>query len=189
MKNLKKTQTILILTSLFIIGFAACTSHKDDDHNHTHGNELITTVKLMMIDSLTSDTLNFKWAQIGGPGTTIVLDTILIKQNAVYNCYTYILDESKNPAEDKTNEIKAQANFHQFVYSSTISSLNTTILDKDTHNPPLDLGLNFKLTTGSASTGLFKVKLYHFTNDHKIHTLEHGTTDIEVEFPCIIQKQ
>lgn len=190
-KNNKLSFFTLLLAGIFMLGTAACSKHDDDhdDHsNHDHENELITTVKLHVIETGTTDTVSYAWRQVGGPGTSIVVDSISLKQGKVYEVLTEVLDESKTPAKDITSEIRNATNFHRFVYTSTIASLLLQVLDFDTQTPAMELGLRFRITTPDLmDSGILKCVLKHYTSsDPKTNGINAGSTDIEVQFPLLV---
>ncbi|OYU97174.1 MAG: hypothetical protein CFE21_02470 [Bacteroidetes bacterium B1(2017)] len=187
MKNCKNRIAILV-SIIYFIGMGACKKQESNNTQISEENELITSVSLTLIDSLTNDTINVKWSQIGGPGTAIVVDTLNLKVNSTYTVFTQILDESKSPIFNVSDEIKADANHHRFVYSSSATGISTSILDFDSHIPPMELGLNFKLRTSNLSTGKFNVMLKHYTEDSpKTLGLQAGSTDIDLSFPVEIK--
>ncbi len=188
-KNNKLSFFTLLLAGIFMLGTTACSKHDDhDDHDHDHENELITTVKLYVIETGTSDTVSYAWKQVGGPGTAIVVDSIGLKQGKVYEVLTEVLDESKTPAKNITTEIRNAANFHRFVYTSTLSSLLLQVLDFDTQTPAMELGLRFRITTPDVmGSGNLKCVLKHYTSsDPKTNGINAGSTDIEVQFPLVV---
>jgi hypothetical protein len=187
--NFKKLTFILLIS---VAAISSCKKHDDDhddDHNHDE-NELITTVAIQFVDTISKDTLFYKWSQPGGPGSAIAIDTIMLKPNVKYIATTTILDESKNPTFNVSEEIKADANNHRFVYTPTNTNLGIKILDFDTHTPPIELGLNFEANAGvvTQSNGNLNVVLKHYTvSSPKTGGLANGSTDIEVNFPLVIK--
>ena len=189
-KNNKLSFFTLLLAGIFMLGTTACSKHDDDhdDHDHDHENELITTVKLHVVETGTTDTLSYAWKQVGGPGTAIVVDSIGLKQGKVYEVLTEVLDESKTPASNKTEEIRKDGHCHRFIYTSTLSSLLLQILDFDTQNPAMELGLKFRITAPDVmGSGNLKCVLKHYTtSDPKTKGINAGSTDIEVQFPLVV---
>jgi hypothetical protein len=193
MKNTIKNNTLsfftLLFAFLFMLGITACSKHDDhNDHDHDHENELITTVKLHVIETGTSDTVSYVWQQVGGPGTAIMVDSMLLKQGKIYEVFTEVLDESKTPANNVTEAIRMDANSHRFVYTSNISSLLLQVLDFDTQNPAMELGLKFRITTPDVmGSGNLKCILKHYTSSEpKTKGVHTGSTDIEVQFPLFV---
>ena len=112
--------------------------------------------------------------------------------NTTYNGVITVLNETENPAEDITIEVKAEANEHQFFYNATtISSTFSYAGSNDSNGNPL--GVNFTVTTGASGTGSYTVTLRHEPNktaqnvkDGDI-TNAGGETDITVTFPITLQ--
>ncbi len=185
-----KNQLIITLVSVIFFTATSCKKLINSDKTPDEENELITTVSLLFIDALNSDTLKFDWSQPGGPGSGIAIDTIVLKPNVNYIATISILDESKNPTFNVSGEIKSDANSHRFIYTPTNANLSIKILDFDTHTPPIELGLSFEaITLGvSQSIGNFNVVLKHYTESApKTGGLANGSTDIEVDFPLVIE--
>jgi hypothetical protein len=196
MKNIIKNNKLrfftFLLAGIFMLGTTACSKHDDhddhDDHDHDHENELITTVRLHLIETGTTDTVSYAWKQVGGPGSAIVVDSIILKQGKVYNAYTEVLDESATPTKNLTESIKTACHVHRFIYTSTISSLILQVLDFDTQTPAMELGLKFRITTPDVmESGNLKCVLKHYTSsDPKTNGINAGSSDIEVQFPLFV---
>src|SRR3569832_494963 len=75
-----------------------------------------------------------------------------------------ILDETKTPADTISNEVKKEANDHLFFYTPSGVNEVITIQDKDTHTPPLPIGLQTTWKTGAANTSTTKKELRHQAN-------------------------
>jgi hypothetical protein len=192
MKNFIKTNFIILsILALSLVYFSSCKKQSTDEHtNLDEENELITTVSLTLIDSASNDTFRYTWKQLGGPGTTITVDTIKLIPNRTYFGSTQILDESKTPVFNVTEEIRADANHHRFVFTSTTPNVRVNILDFDTHLPPIELGLSYTIYTQNAVGGSHKldVVLRHYTESSpKTDGLTAGSTDISVSFPMVLQ--
>lgn len=167
-----------------IVLLNACKKQDKDETPLPEENELITTISLQAVDTISLDTFNFAWRQPGGPGTKIEVDTIQLDANKGYLVSIDLLDESKNPVVSITEEIEQDANSHRFVYSTNLAGSSIKILDFDSHIPAMELGLKFVLGAGTTGNGNFNVLLKHYTDlDPKTNGLNAGSTDIEVSFP------
>jgi hypothetical protein len=176
---------IYMLCTLSVL-FAASCRRQNNPSPPGEENELITTVRLQFTDSLTGNVSLFSWRQPGGPGTAISADTIVLAANKTYRATVKILDESKSPAFDVTAEIKAACNEHRFFYTSTTTRISTTITDRDSLNPPMELGLQFTASTSlnGQATGTYRVLLKHYTAaSPKTAGASAGSSDIDVSFP------
>ncbi|MDP1728218.1 MAG: hypothetical protein Q8M15_15630 [Bacteroidota bacterium] len=179
----------IIIYVLTFVGFISC-KKQPTNQPPVEENELITTVKFTFVDSLTSDTLRFKWTQPGGPGTLITADTIELITDRIYLVSVTIFDESKTPIFNVSDEIKKLQNEHRFFYTSTTSRMLTQIIDFDTQNPPMELGLRFRAITSANGTvtGNFRALLRHYTaSSPKTGGAMAGTADIDVILPLRVQ--
>jgi hypothetical protein len=175
---------LLLSFSFMIMTFNACKSDdpKPDDKPNNDG-ELITTVKIELTDSASGTLFNtayFKDLDGEGGNPPSQFDTIKLNGNRTYLCKITLLDESKNPFEDITEEVKKEADEHLFVFESSNQKIKVNILDKDKNNLPL--GIESKWRTLNDFDGKLKVTLKHQTNGIKNGSALVGETDIEVNF-------
>lgn len=186
--------TIKIFALLMLLGtlITACKKDDDDVKNPSNGQdlELITTLKMVFKDSADHTNIKefvFKDADGEGGNAPSRFDTIKVNANKTYLVDIILLDES-NPMDVDTisNEVAEEANDHQFFFHAHDVTINYTYLDADTNVPPLPIGLNTKWRMGNTGFGETHVVLKHQpgTKDGKETT---GETDIEVEFPILIQ--
>ncbi|MCU0452120.1 MAG: hypothetical protein MUE68_00515 [Bacteroidetes bacterium] len=165
---------ILMTTILFVL--PAC-KEKDptapsDDIEH----EVITSVTLVLRDSVTSAVRTASWRDADGPGGAApVADTLFLAAGRTYLGSILLLNESVTPTDTLNVEIEEQANQHQFFYTPTggISSLvGIERTDRDTNTPSLPVGLQFKLRTsgGGPSTGGLGIVLSHYDGIPKTAT-------------------
>ena len=153
------------------------------------GNEFMTTIKLRFENKNNpSDTTWAVWKDLtpddqNAPDTSGAI--INLDKNKTYKVSVKILDETKNPAEEITEDIRERGNFHFFTFftTGTISS-NLTIVatDFDTNPTPFHIGLENEFTTsGNVSTGRLEGVLRHQPNT-KNGTFAPGNSDIDVFF-------
>ena len=93
----------------------------------------------------------------------------------------------KNPAEDITTEVSAEANEHRVFYTVTGTGVTVTTTDVDGQNRPL--GLRFtKAVAAGATAGSTRVVLCHYDDSPKPATATSCTTetDIDVTFAYTI---
>lgn len=181
---IRSLASIILTSSLFIAG---CKKEEQVVSPPLPGNEFVTTVKLVLINNASNDTVIAIWRDLT-PEDSNPADTSLavlnLKENSTYKATIYLLDETKTPAEDITEEIKERANYHQLFYfpsSNLGSNLLVNITDSDTNSPPLPLGVTSNFTTISAASGKVNVILKHQPNV-KNGTFAPGSTDIDVNF-------
>ena len=153
------------------------------------GNEFMTTIKLRFENKNNpSDTAWAVWKDLtpddqNAPDTSGAI--INLDKNKTYKVSVKILDETKNPVEEITEDIRERGNFHFFTFftTGTISS-NLTIVatDFDTNPTPFHIGLENEFTTsGNVSTGRLEGVLRHQPNT-KNGTFAPGNSDIDVFF-------
>lgn len=182
MNNFKKFSFALSIAAL---GFTACKKDVTTPPDENEG-ELITTVVLTLTDQADpTQVYTFRFVDIDGEGGNPPsrFDTIRIPFNKSYLGSIELLDESKNPAEDITEEIKREANEHQMFYTVSDVTLNIITTDVDPDNRPL--GLKTVWNAGSASNGTVKITLKHQPNGTKPAApgdITVGDTDVELNF-------
>ena len=171
---------------LSLFTFTSCDKHDHDDHNHE--GELITTVKLTLKNTQNaSDSTVATWRDLDGDGgQNPTIDTLKMYKGVIYTGKIQLQDQSKNPAEDITTEIKNEANDHLFVYKpSTGAGFTVEITDKDGKNLPL--GIESKFTVSStAANGMLNVVLRHQPGT-KDGSATPGSSDVDITFPVKIR--
>lgn len=157
-------------------------------------NELITTVQLEFSPTLifTGDPTLFTYRDIDGDGGNppTRFDTISLVAHAEYLVKITLLDESKNPAQDISKEVKAKSDEHLFVFTPAPATLLTyTYGDKDPRDLPL--GLIGTVKTGAAGTGTLRVQLRHqppiSDKIQKDGTPNPGSDDVNLNFNVIVK--
>jgi hypothetical protein len=185
---MKYTQKPFLVFCLISLLAGAC---KKDEENvaPTDDNEAITTATLTLTNKATPSEV--VTATIDNLNATADFSkaTLALKANTTYTGAVTLLDKTKSPALDATEEIREKTNEHLFVYTpSTGLALTVTLTDKDT-NPapgPYPVGLATEIKTGAAGSGKLKVVLRHQPNV-KNGTPAPGTTDLDVDFNVQIQ--
>lgn len=187
--------------ALLLLSFAcmlyAC---KKDDKDvsmpaNSNDQELITTVRLVVsTDASPTDLKYFSYRDIDGDGgVPPKIDTIRLLENTAYTVRVLLLDETKTPIDTISNDIEAtEKDAHQFFYSKLgMYDLTTTYLDFDDNSVPV--GLRISINTGAGFTtkaNKYKVVLKHQpglkpkTGNGNANL---GETDVEVDFPILIQ--
>ena len=183
-----KKQLSYLMAALLMVTFVA-TGCKKDDKEPENEEELITTVKLMFTEVGGTGTLTFTFKDVDGPGGNppSMNEQIVLAPNKQYNCAIELLDESKTPAEDITDEIKKEANDHQFYFAPTGVNITVGGLNNDPLGRPL--GVTSVWTTGAVSgPGTVKVTLKHKPGAKgSSDPVTVGETDIEINFAARIQ--
>jgi hypothetical protein len=189
---MNKKRIVLLTTIVTLIFFwSACNKQEKAVAPPVPGNEFITTLKLVATNAADStDTVSGASTKLN-PNDTSAPDTSLarltLRANAVYNVKVMLLDETKNPPDDITPEILQRENYHLFCFTiAPALNLSVQRTDHDTNNPPLEIGLTDKFTTGNASSGNLEVVLHHQPNV-KNGTCDPGSIDIDVNFTINIK--
>jgi hypothetical protein len=109
-------------------------------------------------------------------------------KNSPYICEVTVLNESVSPADNITNEIKAEANDHQFYFVLSSSNL-LSVSNYDTDTQGLPLGFSSFWVTGlNPGSGTVKVVLKHKPGTKAANDLiNREETDIELDYKLIIQ--
>jgi len=171
-----------------IMGFIVIACNKDSI-NIEDENELITSVKLNF--TANGNTQTFAYTDLDGDGGKApTISTISLKPNTTYTMTIEILDESKTPASNITNEVATEKDEHLFIYTPTPSSLFTyTYGDKDSKN--LNVGLTGIVKTTAAGTGKLKVQLRHQPPINGIPSkngsTSPGSDDVNIDFNVTVQ--
>lgn len=180
---------IFTCIALFIVS-SSCHKEKVEPGDD---NELITTVKLEF-KSITNSSLptkSFYWRDIQGDGVMDSADPIVLSKNTTYEMNVSLLDETKRPVFDISEEVEEESDVHLFVFKSNpLGLLNVQIKDLDKNGMPIGLRCEIK-SQFAPGTGKFNVLLKHQppVNGKSVKTgnEEGGSTDVDVTFPVVVQ--
>ena len=181
------TKKILILNLLLSLFLLNC---KPKDIEAEDENELITTVKLNFATGGTTQTFIFSDPDGDGGKAPVKFETVNLKSNTTYTMTIELLDESKTPIINISNEVSTERDEHLFIYTpSTANLLTYTYGDKDSRN--LNVGLTGSVKTGAMATGKLKVQLRHQPPINgkatKDGTVTPGSDDVNLDFNVTIQ--
>jgi hypothetical protein len=183
MKRKMKTLLLIFMSISFLM--TACKKDKaqPDDSNE---EELITTVVVKLKDKSNNAITTYSWKDIDGDGGNApVIQSIILSTAKTYEVELDFLDESKNPSEDITSEIKGEADDHEIFYQQSNALVTITRTDFDTKNLPL--GVKANLITGTAGTGNLRIILKHKPGIKAAgDDAAKGETDIDVNFPLTV---
>ena len=176
---------LLLLAAPFAI--AACDDDKDPDP--VDDNEVITTVTytLTPVGGGTPVSVTFRdpdGDQGSQPGVTT--GALTLAAGTTYTGTITLLDETKSPAENTTEEVRNESDEHLLVYKVNPAGLLTiTRTDRDANN--LEVGLSTAVQTqATAGTGSLNVLLRHQPGA-KDGTETPGSSDVDVTFPVTVQ--
>ena len=172
-----------------------CKPDKDDDivaPPFLNEEEVITTMILSFDSQAGAGDKELRFTDADGDGggaPVFALDTLQATTN--YNVSVILLNETVNPVDTISNEVLDEGVDHQFFFQPTGANITFAYADVDVNGNPI--GLQTTMATGAASVGTLKVTLRHEPNktaagvpDGDI-TNAAGETDIEVEFPLVIE--
>jgi hypothetical protein len=142
-----KNSKILALALVSIFTFSSC---NEDDPIAVNEEELITTVTTTLTAGNQIITLTSRDLDGDGPNTPVVTVSSNLSINTTYTGAVTFLNESVTPVEDKTVEVKEEGDEHQLFFQTPPAIGVFTYTDLDKNGKPI--GLEFKLTTGSAAT-------------------------------------
>ncbi len=194
MKTKKSTWVFVVFAMIAVLILDGCKKKKDDPEPAPNEEELITTVKLKVKNTLlSSDSTEVVWKDIDGDGgNPPVIGTLTLKANSFYSGYLTLLDESHaGHTHNITDEINNEKEAHQFFYQSTGNLSNFTYVDFDANGKPV--GLRFSFQTGAAGSATLRIVLRHQPNKSATGvasgdiTNAGGTTDVDITFPVTIQ--
>ncbi|WP_210489719.1 hypothetical protein [Rufibacter aurantiacus] len=180
---LKPSLALLFTASVFM---TSCSN--DEDPIPTNEEELITTLQLTMIPQGGGATVTATYRDLDGDGGQAPTVTgATLAANKTYDVSVKVMDESKNPAEDITEEVEEEGDEHQFFYVVS-NGLNLSVAYNDTDSNNRPVGIHTRITTTTSSTGNLQVVLKHQPNSKSAtSTINTGETDAEVSFPITIQ--
>lgn len=181
-----KRHLFLNFFAIITLSIASCNKTSIDAEDE---NELITTIKLNFTANGTTQTFSYSDPD-GDGGKNPTIDNISLKANTTYTMTIQLLDESKSPVSNITDEVSEQRDEHLFIYMPTPSTLFTyTYGDKDSRN--FNVGLTGSIKTGAAATGKLKVQLRHQPpiggKPSKDGTSNPGSDDVNVDFNVVLQ--
>ncbi len=187
-----KSTTIkaIVFNLILVLLFTNCKKDKDlvpVPQPILNSPELTTSMVLKLTDSSnTSNIILCEFRDPDGPGgnTATKFDTIKLLSNKTYILKLILLDETKNPIDTVSNEIWDERNDHQFFFTHSGVSINSTYLDNDENGYPV--GLTTKWRTSATSAGTSKIVLKHQAGT-KNGSESLGETDIEVIFQSKVQ--
>ena len=139
---------------------------KDDDDNPApttpvNEEEVITSLYLALVPMGGGDTAIFSFVDLDGDGgnaPVITPDTLVA--GTTYSGSLLLLNESTTPADTISNEVAAEAEEHQFFFSTTGGSLSwDSYSDTDADGNPI--GLVSQWSTNAAGSGTVQVVLRH----------------------------
>ncbi|GAA3929326.1 hypothetical protein [Hymenobacter algoricola] len=171
------------------LAFSAC-KNDDDEPEPEEDNELITTVTYALTPAggSTAPAATITWEDLDGAGGAAPVITggpLALRANTTYTGTITLLDKTKNPVANITEEVATEKEDHLFFYDPTPAGLLTvTRTDRDANNR--EVGLVTRLLTTTAATGSLKITLRHQPGV-KDGTAGPGDVDVEATVPVAVQ--
>ena len=186
-RTMKWMALVLLASTLF----TACKKDHEGEHNH---EEVITTVTLKITPHTgVGPTLVYSYDDLDRPGgNNPTIQNIVLAPNMQYHFEIELMDKTKNPAANITQEINNEKESHRFYYLPSAGS-NITIsgLNNDANGVPV--GTTGMLATGAAASGNLRVVLRHYGGNppNKAATdavdSPKSSTDVDVTFTTNLQ--
>lgn len=149
---------LLAASTLFV---TAC-NKDDDDEGEGNEEEVITTVIMKFTPVSGGNTIQFSYDDPDGDGgNPPTRQDIVLAPNMQYNFEVELLDKTKNPPADITEEVEEEDDEHRVYFTSAAgSNVNVSALNTDDNG--ITLGTAGRLTTGAAATSTLRVVLRHY---------------------------
>ncbi len=157
MKNLKFLSMFLFAG----VAFTSC-SNDDDVPDPVNEEEVITTMIVTLTPATGGDAVILQTQDLDGNGPNAPEVTVSgnLNANATYNGSIVLLNETVSPAENVTEEVEEEDEEHQFFYTVG-NGLNVTLEYANFDDDGNELGTEFNLMTGAASSGSLTFTLRH----------------------------
>lgn len=177
---------------LLLILFPFIFGCKKEEVVPTDDNELITTVELIFTDS-NKKVSSFSFQDKDGDAKTPPekFDKITLDKNMIYTMDIKVYDETKNPKEDITEQIKLESDVHLFVFKIDPAALfSLKAIDKDKNGLPIGL-LSSGTTQNAVGAGKLNLILKHQPpisgKAVKTGNESGGSSDIDLVFDLLIK--
>jgi len=184
MKNVKFLATAIFATVLFV----SC-SKDDDTPEPVNEEEVITTMTVTLAPNGGGAPITLQTRDLDGDGPNAPVISVSgnLATGVAYNGTIVLLNETVNPPEIITEEVEEEAEEHQFFYTIGGGLEVTTAysnFDADGNN----LGTQFTLTAGAASTGTLTFTLRHLPTKPNTGLGDAGgETDIAATFNVSVE--
>ncbi|MCF8461761.1 MAG: type 1 periplasmic binding fold superfamily protein [Flavobacteriales bacterium] len=190
---MKNAKNILWALPLFSILFF--TSCEKEDPFVPNEEELITTLIYTLTPVGGGTAVEFRFQDLDGDGGTApVITSGTLAANTSYTGILTLLNEAVSPAESISDEIAAEAEDHQFFFSTThFTFIDGSIAYEDEDANGFPIGLLTTFAVGSVTHISLTIVLRHEPNKAalgvSIGGIDNagGETDIEVEFDIPVQ--
>jgi hypothetical protein len=186
---------LFAVAALSLIVVVGCKEDNPAKPPEENPQELITSVTMTLTEldaagnpTATKATVNFKDLD-GSGGNAPTIGTLTLKQGKSYNGEISLLDETKNPVDNVTEEIENEKDVHQFFFTpegGIVGRVTVTITDKDSKNLPVGLQYRVVVSAGAVVSGNLNVVLSHFDAAPKDGVNRSDESDVDIDFPVNI---
>lgn len=186
-----------LITGLVASSLTACKKDKEETPSPTpppvNEEELITTLILTFTDTAANPDVSYelRYTDLDGPGGAEPVQTgVPLPASRELLLEVRVLNESESPAEEITDEVRAEDEDHQFFFQAT-GGLVIVYDDVDGNGQPV--GLRNRATTPPSGSVTLRTTLRHLPNKSAAGVADGditnagGETDIEVDLDLNIQ--
>lgn len=189
---MKAFKNLLFLLAALPLIFSA-PGCNDDDPDPINEEELITSVTLTLTPTTGGAPLFLTFKDLDGPGgVTPLIGGDTLAAGTSYTGFLNLFNDTETPAENIGQEVEEEAEEHQFFFIiSPGLELEYSYADQDANGKPLGLKTNW--ITSGPSSGTLKIILRHEPDKNAAGVADGnianagGETDIEIEWPIVIQ--
>jgi len=188
MNKLFRNYLTVFLVSSLAVAASSCGDKEDEPAPVNEEQELITSVSITLEPvEKGHQTVTATWSDPDGEGgANPTISELHLDANTTYHATLGVLDESKTPTEDITEEITEKGYEHEFFFVPS-TGLNVTVTKTDADKNGRPIGLESDMITGEASIGTFRIVLKHQPNlKNDTSTINTGESDVDVTFPTTI---
>lgn len=178
---------------VFVLAASTCFTACNKKNGQGEGNEeeVITTLNLKLTPISGGAALQFSYDDPDGPGGAApTISPVTLPANRQFNLEVELLDKTKTPVANITDEVEQEADKHRMYYVSG-GNFNVSQLNNDASGLPL--GTTGVLATGAAGSGTLRVVLRHYGGNppNKAATdavdSPKSSSDVDVTFTVTVQ--
>lgn len=201
----KNTSLTGIATLALVFGLTACGEEEDAGNggnggtNGTEEMEIITTVNIAL--TAMGASINGSWQDLDGDGANppTITNPTPLTAGTTYTMAITILNETEMPPEDITEEIREEAEEHQFFFPTSGSLVTVTPTDLESTytmnmvGADLPVGLTSQVSAPMAGSGDLRIVLKHLPpvsgqpQKTGTNTINDGESDFDITFAITVQ--
>ena len=182
-----KINKFLPILLMLLVTVASCSKDDDPLPEAVNEEEVITTMEVTLTSGASVITLKTQDLDGDGPNAPVVTVSGNLAAGTTYDGVMKFLNELESPAENITEEVEEEDLEHQ-VFFTVGSGLDVTTEYSNFDSAGNNLGTQFKLTAGSASSGNLTFSLVHEpTKPNTGLASAGGETDIDATFSITIE--